>query len=81
MVQPASCGACLLLTHHSWPAGAAAGSRLAGSQWEGWLPGAVAEGCSLPEPAESGRGRGWGGGAGAQLFRDPTQQDARGQGA
>ena len=58
MVQPASCGACLPLTHHSWPAGVTAGSRLAGSPWEGWFPGAVAEACSPPEPAESGQG--WG---------------------
>lgn len=77
MVQPASCGTCLLLAHHSWPAGAAAGSRLAGSWREGCFPGAVAERCSPPEPAESGGQRG----AGALLFHDPTQQDGRGQGA
>lgn len=77
MVQPASCGTCLLLTHHSWPAGAAAGSRLAGSWRKGCFPGAVAECCSPPEPAESGGGQG----AGAPLFHDPTLQDGRGQGA
>lgn len=81
MVQPASCGACP--TAHPPLLACEGGSErsvLLGPSGKGWLPGAVAEGCSLPGPAESGRGAGVGEGQSAPLFHDPTQQDARGQG-
>ena len=42
---------------------------------EPWLRAAA---CQSPLSQDEGGG---GGGAGAPLFRDPTQQDARGQGA
>lgn len=80
MVQPASCGACLLLTHHPWPAGGSRQSVLLGPSGkagfqEPWLRAAA---CQSPE---SGRGRGGGGRGQGVRLHDPTQQDARGQGA
>ena len=83
MVQSASCGTCLLLAHHSWPAGAAAGSRLAGSWREGCFPGAVAERCSPPEPARARKSPQSQEDGGAQVHRfsmTPPSRMAEGRG-